>query len=180
MRGGTGPLYLETGPATNPLFKAFFDAAKQAGYPLTEDVNGFQQEGFGKFDRNIKNGRRWSASDAYLHPVLGKRKNLEVICGALATKILFSGKRAIGVEFLKGNSLHRVTAGEVICCGGAINSPQILQLSGIGNPEILKSAGVEVLHDLPGVGQNLQDHLGGIYPICLQKTSKRMAGIEMV
>ena len=159
VRGGDGPLYLETGPATNPLFTAFFKSAKQAGYPLTEDVNGFQQEGFGMFDRNIKNGRRWSASTAYLHPVLGKRKNLEVICDALATKILFSGKRAVGVEVLKGNSLHTITAGEVICCGGAINSPQLLQLSGIGNPEMLKSAGVEVLHDLPGVGQNLQDHL---------------------
>ncbi|MGC4035449.1 MAG: choline dehydrogenase [Chitinophagaceae bacterium] len=158
-RGGDGPLHLETGPATNPLFKAFFTAAKQAGYPLTDDVNGFQQEGFGMFDRNIKNGKRWSASDAYLHPVLGKRKNLEVICGALTTKILFTGKRATGVEFLKGNSLQRVTAGEVICCGGAINSPQLLQLSGIGNPETLKSAGVQVLHDLPGVGENLQDHL---------------------
>ena len=158
-RGGTGPLYLETGPATNPLFNAFFVAAKQAGYPLTDDVNGFQQEGFGKFDRNIKKGRRWSASTAYLHPVLGKRKNLEVICGALATKILFSGKRAVGVEFLKGDRLRRVTAGEVICCGGAFNSPQLLQLSGIGDPEILKSAGVEAIHDLPGVGQNLQDHL---------------------
>jgi len=158
-RGGTGPLHLETGPATNPLFEAFFNSAKQAGYPLTEDVNGFQQEGFGMFDRNIKNGRRWSASRAYLHPVLGKRKNLEVICSALTTKILFSGKRAVGVEFLKGDSLRRVTAGEVICCGGAINTPQILQLSGIGNPEILKSAGVEVVRDLPGVGQNLQDHL---------------------
>jgi len=159
LRGGAGPLHLETGPATNPLFKAFFKAAKQAGYPLTDDVNGFQQEGFGMFDRNIKNGRRWSASKAYLHPVLGKRKNLEVICGALVTKILFSGKRAVGVEFLKGDNLRSVTAGEVICCGGAINSPQILQLSGIGNPEILKSAGVEVVHGLPGVGQNLQDHL---------------------
>jgi choline dehydrogenase len=158
-RGGDGPLHLETGPATNPLFQAFFDSAKQAGYPLTDDVNGFQQEGFGKFDRNIKNGRRWSASDAYLHPVLGKRKNLEVICDALTTKILFSGKRAVGVEFLKGNSLHKVHAGEVICCGGAINSPQVLQLSGIGNPEMLKAAGVEVLHELAGVGQNLQYHL---------------------
>jgi choline dehydrogenase len=159
LRGGAGPLHLETGPATNPLFKAFFAAAKQAGYPLTEDVNGFQQEGFGKFDRNIKNGRRWSASKAYLHPVLGKRKNLEVICDALVTKILFSGKRAVGVAFFKGHNLRRVVAGEVICCGGSINSPQVLQLSGIGDPEILKSAGIEVLHDLPGVGKNLQDHL---------------------
>jgi choline dehydrogenase len=159
FRGGTGPLHLETGPAINPLFKAFFNSAQQAGYPLTEDVNGFQQEGFGKFDRNIKNGRRWSASKAYLHPVLGKRKNLEVICGALVTKILFSGKRAVGVEFLEGNKLQKATAGEVICCGGAINSPQVLQLSGVGDPAILKSASVDVLHELPGVGQNLQDHL---------------------
>lgn len=159
FRGAGGPLHLETGPATNPLFKAFFAAAKQAGYPLTDDVNGFQQEGFGMFDRNIKNGRRWSASTAYLHPVLGKRKNLEVICNALTTKIIFEGKRAVGVEYLQGTNLHKVTAGEVICCGGAINSPQVLQLSGIGDAEHLKSAGVEVIQDLPGVGQNLQDHL---------------------
>src|SRR5262249_14238501 len=153
------PLHLETGPATNPLFNAFFAAAKQAGYPLTDDVNGFQQEGFGMFDRNIKNGRRWSASSAYLHPVLGKRKNLEVICNALVTKIIFSGNRAVGVEFEKGNSIERITAGEIICCGGAINSPQVLQLSGIGDAQQLESAGVNVLHHLPGVGQNLQDHL---------------------
>jgi choline dehydrogenase len=109
LRGGNGPLHLETGPATNPLFKAFFDSAKQAGYPLTEDVNGFQQEGFGKFDRNIKNGRRWSRLGCISASCFGKKKKSEVICGALATKILFSGKRATGVEFLKGNILHRVT-----------------------------------------------------------------------
>lgn len=158
LRGGDGPLHLETGPATNPLFKAFFNAAKQAGYPLTDDVNGKQQEGFGMFDRNIKNGRRWSASSAYLKPVLG-RKNLEIICGAHASKILFSGKRAVGIEYLQGNKVCKVTAGEIICCGGAINTPQLLQLSGIGNADLLKSVGVDVVHHLPGVGQNLQDHL---------------------
>ena len=158
-RGTGGPLHLETGPATNQLFKAFFESAKQAGYPLTEDVNGYQQEGFGLFDRNIKNGRRWSATKAYLDPILGKRKNLEIRCNALTTKILFSGNRATGVEYINGNNVIKVSANEIICCGGSINSPQLLQLSGIGDPESLKKAGVQTIHDLPGVGQNLQDHL---------------------
>ncbi|MFM7329841.1 MAG: choline dehydrogenase, partial [Bacteroidota bacterium] len=157
-RGGDGPLHLETGPCTNPLFGAFFNAAKAAGYPLTDDVNGFQQEGFGMFDRNIRNGSRWSASRAYLHPVLD-RNNLQVTCNALTTKILFEGKRATGVEYRHGGQLHHVSAGEVICCGGAFNSPQLLQLSGIGPADVLTKAGVPVIHDLPGVGQNLQDHL---------------------
>jgi len=157
-RGGEGPLHLETGPCTNPLFGAFFNAAKEAGYPLTDDVNGYQQEGFGMFDRNIRNGERWSASRAYLHPVMD-RKNLTVLCNALTTKILMQGKRATGVEYRRGGQLHHVSAAEVICCGGAFNSPHLLQLSGIGPADVLTSAGVPVIHDLPGVGQNLQDHL---------------------
>lgn len=158
-RSNKGLLHLETGPANNPLFKAFFESARQAGYPLTDDVNGFQQEGFGLFDRNIKKGRRWSASSAYLHPILEERKNLNVLCNAHVTKINFTGKRATGVEYTIGNTLNKVTSSEVICCGGSINTPQILQLSGIGNADHLKSIGVDVVHDLPGVGQNLQDHL---------------------
>lgn len=157
-RGAEGPLHLETGPCTNPLFNAFFNAAKEAGYPLTSDVNGYQQEGFGMFDRNIRNGRRWSATSAYLNPVLD-RKNLTIRCNSLTTKILMDGKRAIGVEYRKGGTIHKVFAGEVICCGGSINSPQLLQVSGIGPAGVLEKAGVSVLHDLPGVGMNLQDHL---------------------
>ena len=157
--GFTGPLMLETATCENPLFNAFFEAAQEAGYPLTDDVNGFRQEGFGRFDRNINRGRRLSASRAYLHPVRKKRPNLHVKCRALTTRILFEGKRAIGVEYLRFGQTHRAYAGEVICCGGAINSPQLLQLSGVGNGSDLKGLGIKVIENLPGVGQNLQDHL---------------------
>ncbi len=159
--GTKGPLILETGPCKNPLFNAFLKSAQQAGYPLTDDVNGYQQEGFGPFDRNIHRGRRISAARAYLHPVLKKRDNLDLICRAMTTRILFDGKKAIGVEFTKGksNTLQTVHSGEVISCGGAINSPQLLQLSGVGNGYELSKLGVDVVHDLPGVGENMQDHL---------------------
>jgi len=157
-RGRSGPLVLERGPARGPLFDAFFAAAKQAGHAATDDVNGSRQEGFGRFDRNIRRGRRWSAARAYLHPVLS-RPNLHVRCRTLTTRILFEGRRAVGVETLRRGRLERVEAGEVICCGGAINSPQLLQQSGIGPASVLQQAGVAVRHDLPGVGENLQDHL---------------------
>jgi choline dehydrogenase len=158
-RGGDGPLVLERGPATNPLFGAFFAAAEQAGYPLTKDVNGFQQEGFAKFDRNIHNGRRLSAARAYLHPVK-KRPNLTVQCLAHVNRVLFEGKRAVGVEYKRfGSSTRMVRGGEIILSGGAINTPQLLQLSGIGNAKELGALGINVVNDLPGVGENLQDHL---------------------
>ncbi|MEE4362842.1 MAG: choline dehydrogenase [Desulfotignum sp.] len=159
--GTKGPLILETGPCKNPLFQAFLESAQQAGYPLTDDVNGYQQEGFGAFDRNIHRGRRLSAARAYLHPVRKQRTNLDLVCRALTTKINFNGKKATGVEFVKGKGSRprTVQAGEVICCGGAINSPQILQLSGVGNADDLSALGVPVVHDLPGVGENMQDHL---------------------
>jgi choline dehydrogenase len=117
-----------------------------------------QQEGFAPFDRNIYRGRRLSAARAYLHPVK-RHRNLEVICRALTTRILFDGKRAVGVEYTTGGKTERVYAKEVICCGGAINSPQLLQLSGIGKAEALQALDIAVLQDLPGVGENLQDHL---------------------
>jgi choline dehydrogenase len=157
-RGGSGPLILERGPATNPLFGAFFEAAQQAGYPLTDDVNGYRQEGFAKFDRNVYRGRRLSAARAYLHPVLD-RPNLTLRTLALVTKVVFDGTRAAGVEYRRGRSTHRVSAAEVILCGGAINSPQLLQLSGVGNPAELGALGVRVVADVPGVGEHLQDHL---------------------
>lgn len=158
-RGGSGPLRLERSPATNPLFSAFFESAEQAGYPLTDDVNGYRQEGFGRFDRNIVKGVRMSAARAYLHPVMG-RPNLTVETFAHATKVRFQGTRAVGVEYLRAGRWHEyVGAGEVVLCGGAINSPQLLQLSGIGSADHLRPLGVEMVHDLPGVGENLQDHL---------------------
>ena len=171
-RGGEGPLKLERGPVTNPLFGAFFEAVQQAGYELTSDVNGYRQEGFAAFDRTIYRGRRLSSARAYLHPAM-KRPNLEVQCRAFVSRVLFEGTRATGVEYTVGgpqrggsgrtglrlSATERVTAGEVILCGGAINSPQLLQLSGVGNADELRRLGIDVVADVPGVGENLQDHL---------------------
>jgi choline dehydrogenase len=179
FRGHSGPLELERGPATNPLFEAFFSAAEQAGYPRTADVNGYQQEGFAKFDRNIRRGRRLSAARAYLHPVM-KRPNLDVVTRAFVSKVLFEGKRAVGVEYQRGRgAAQQVRAGTVVLCGGAINTPQLLQLSGVGNAEELTALGIDVVHDLPGVGENLQDHLE-VYiqyackqPVTMQRYLKR-------
>jgi choline dehydrogenase len=158
FRGTDGPLVLERGPATNPLFGAFFAAVQEAGYALTDDVNGYRQEGFAPFDRNVHRGRRLSAARAYLHPVMG-RPGLTVRTRTLVSRILFEGRRATGVEFRHRGRTERARAGEVILCGGAINSPQLLQLSGVGDAAHLDKAGVEVVADLPGVGENLQDHL---------------------
>ncbi len=160
---------LERGPATGPLFQAFFAAVQQAGYPITDDVNGYRQEGFAAFDRNIHHGRRLSAARAYLHPVM-RRPNLDVTCRAFVTKILFEGQRAVGVEYREGGVLPAAGRGsggparlargaEIILCGGAINTPQLLQLSGVGPAGLLGGLGVHVVADLPGVGENLQDHL---------------------
>lgn len=157
--GFSGPLNLETGPCENPLFQAFFKAVQEAGYPLTKDVNGEQQEGFGPFDRNINRGRRLSAARAYVHPVRKNRGNLQVECRAFTRRILFEGKRAVGVEYEQYGSRYKVYGKEIISCGGAFNSPQLLQVSGVGNAKELESVGVPVVHDLPGVGENLQDHL---------------------
>jgi choline dehydrogenase len=159
LRGHAGPLVLERGPAVNPLFGAFFEAVQQAGYALTDDVNGHRQEGFAAFDRNVHRGRRLSAARAYLHPV-AHRDNLEVRTRAFVTRILFEGTRAVGVEVVHGRGApRRIRAGEVILCGGAINSPQTLQVSGVGNADELRALGVDVVHHLPGVGEHLQDHL---------------------
>ena len=157
-RGHQGPLVLERGPATNPLFEAFLEATEQAGHPRTADVNGYRQEGFAAFDRNVHRGRRLSASQAYLHPVL-KRPNLHLVTRALTTRILFNGDRATGVTYTKGGRHRTVEAGEVICCGGAINSPQLLQLSGVGPAGLLHRHGIDVVADVPAVGANMQDHL---------------------
>ncbi|HET8930559.1 MAG TPA: choline dehydrogenase [Acidimicrobiales bacterium] len=158
-RGGSGPLVLERGPATNPLFGAFLEATRQAGHPPTDDVNGYRQEGFAPFDRNVHRGRRLSASQAYLHPVR-RRPNLQVRTLAHVTGLVLRGNRAVGVDYVRlGGGARRVVAGEVILCGGAINSPQLLQLAGIGPPDVLADAGVRTIVGLDGVGANLQDHL---------------------
>ncbi|MSO94578.1 MAG: choline dehydrogenase [Thermoleophilia bacterium] len=178
FRGGDGPLVLERGPAATPLFQAWSQAGQQAGYPLTDDVNGFRQEGFGLFDRNIHRGRRLTAAHGYLRPAL-RRPNVTVVPRALVTRVVLQGTRAVGVEYLKDGRPHTVGAGEVILSGGAFNTPQLLQLSGIGAPEHLASAGASAHHPLPGVGENLQDHLE-VYvqhlctkPVSMQPALKR-------
>ena len=157
--GHDGPLVLERGPATNPLFSAFFAACKEAGYHLTEDVNGYRQEGFAPFDRNIHKARRLSASQAYLRPIRG-RKNLTVRTRTLVTGVVFEGRRAVAVDIeRRGGGTERIEGGEIILAGGAINSPQLLQLAGVGRAEDLAALGIPVVADLPGVGDHLQDHL---------------------
>jgi len=162
-RGHDGPLILERGPATNPLFTAFFASVQQAGYTLTDDANGYRQEGFARFDRNIHRGRRLSAARAYLHPIMGRRRNLEVRTRAFVTALVFEGSRAVGVDVARGfggrGGTERIRGGEVILAGGAFNSPQSLLLSGVGPADHLRALGIPVVADRPGVGQHLQDHL---------------------
>ncbi len=158
-RGGDGPLHVSTGSLANPLYDAFIEAGFQAGYPLTEDMNGYQQEGFGRMDMTIHNGRRWSTAAAYLRPAL-TRPNLHLEVHALTTRVLFEGNRAVGVEYARGDRAQRARARrEVILSAGAINSPQLLMLSGVGPADDLIRHGIPVVQDLPGVGSNLQDHL---------------------
>lgn len=157
-RGHEGPLYLSRGPATSPLFQALFKSVQEAGFDLTNDVNGYRQEGFAPFDRNIKHGKRWSAARAYLHPNLN-RDNLEVRTRALTTKVLFEGTKATGVEYEHKGQTRRIFANKIVLSAGAINTPQLLQVSGVGPKDLLESHGIKVVKDLPGVGENLQDHL---------------------
>ena len=171
--GGDGPLLTSRLPAlTHPLTKAWIEAGKQAGYPETDDFNGAELEGFGPVDSTIGGNQRASAARCYLHPVLG-RPNLEVITKALASRILVENGRAVGVEYVRNGQVHTVRAErEVILSGGAINSPQLLQLSGIGDGDHLRSLGIKVTHELKGVGQNLQDHLAcGVKQRCTQPIS---------
>jgi len=157
-RGSNGPLHVSRGSMSNPLFAAFMEAGQQAGYPFTADMNGFQQEGFGPMDMTIHRGRRWSAAAAYLRPAM-RRSNLNVLTGALASRIVVEGGRATAVEFRHRGSLRSARAREIILSGGAINSPQLLLLSGIGPADEMPRHGIPVAHDLPGVGHNLQDNL---------------------
>ncbi|KQR45750.1 choline dehydrogenase [Acidovorax sp. Leaf160] len=162
-RGDSGPLHVSTGACRNPLYEAFVAAGQQAGYPYTADMNGHQQEGLGPMDMTVHKGRRWSTAMAYLRPAM-KRPNLSVRTRALVTRIRFEAHdgtpRAAGVEVRNGHHTDFIRARrEVLLCGGAINSPQLLMLSGVGDPDALRALDLPVYSALRGVGQNLQDHL---------------------
>jgi choline dehydrogenase len=162
FHGGSGPLNVTESPLVSPIYKAFIEAGKQAGHPVTEDFNGAQQEGFGPYQRTIFKGERWSASFAYLRPIEGQRPNLTIISTGQVTRVLIENGRAVGAEYVEGKGKEAASVRadkEVIVCAGAVQSPHLLQLSGIGDPAHLKSLGVEVKAASKGVGQNLQDHL---------------------
>ncbi len=183
--GSGGPLAVTTPPMTNPLFHAFLEAAQQAGYAYTRDMNGYRQEGFGPMDQTTLRGQRWSAMRAYLRPAM-QRPNVRVLPRCLVLRVRFEGRRAVGVEYENGGAVRTARARrEVIVSGGAINSPQLLMLSGIGEADALRRLGVPVVADLPGVGSNLQDHIE-IYvqhactqPVSLYPTQKPLAKLAI-
>lgn len=157
-RGASGPVPVRRGQVSSPLHQAFIEAGQQAGHPLSADVNGFQQAGVSFFDKNIASGERWSAARAYLDPWRGQR-NLAIHTEAQACRLIVRSGRACAVDYLQRGQLHRLEARrEIILCAGAFGSPKLLLLSGIGPADELKALGIEVVHDLPGVGRNLQDH----------------------
>ena len=159
--GGEGPLKVTRSADPNPIYKATIEAGRQAGYKVTADFNGFQQEGWGPYQHTISGGERWSAAKGYLHPIL-TRANLTCVTGARTTRLILEDGRCTGVEYADETTRERKTVhanAEVLVCAGAVQSPQILQLSGIGNPDDLEPHGVPVVHTLKGVGANLQDHL---------------------
>ena len=158
-RGDSGVLQTRYGTTRNPLHAAWLAAAVEAGYPATRDVNGRQQEGFGRMDMTVNAGRRSSAANAYLRPAM-RRPNLKVLTHALATRIVFEGRRVVALEYTHRGVVHKVRVDrELLVCGGPINSPQLLKLSGVGPAAELAALGIALVHDLPGVGENLQDHL---------------------
>jgi choline dehydrogenase len=180
-RGGMGKLHTSYGSLSNPLHAAWLAAASEAGYPQSADINGFQQEGFGRMDMTVGGGRRCSAANAYLRPAMN-RPNLKVLTHALATRIRFEGRRVRALEYHHSGAAHRVEIGaELILSGGPINSPQILKLSGVGPAAELRALGIDVVQDLPGVGENLQDHLEFYFqvackqPITLYSSIKPLA-----
>ena len=184
-RGAQGPLATRYGLLKNPLHQAWLDAAQQAGYPATSDINGYQQEGFGRMDMTVGDGVRCSAANAYLRPAM-RRANLRVRTRALVTKILLDGRRATGVAYRLGSTQRTATARrEVILCSGPINSPQLLKLSGIGPGAELQQFGIPVVKDLPGVGENLQDHLEFYFqmactqPITLYSSMNALAKLKI-
>jgi len=171
-RGTDGPMHVTRGTLTNPLYQAFIEAGRQAGYPVTVDYNGHQQEGFGEMEMTVWNGIRWSASNAYLRPAM-KTGRIDLTPRAFARRVVFEGRKAVGVEYERGGKVETVRANrEVIIAASAINSPKLLQLSGIGDAATLKAAGIEPLVDRPGVGANLHDHLEIYFQIaCLEPLS---------
>ena len=187
-RGLDGPMHVKRGRRLNPLYQAFVDAGREAGYPVTPDYNGYQQEGFGPMEMTVYRGFRWSAANAYLRPAI-RRRNVKLVTRAYVHRIILEGKRATGVEYDVGRGTITAKARrEVIVAASSINSPKILQLSGIGAPEVLKAAGLPVNHVLPGVGENLHDHLEiyfqmeSMRPVTLYSSlnlySKAMIGLE--
>ncbi|MBW6523937.1 choline dehydrogenase [Sphingomonas sp. RHCKR47] len=159
LHGHDGPLHVSAGESDSPFHDALIEAGRQAGYPVTDDFNGAEQEGFGRYDLTISNGQRWSAAAAYLRPAMS-RPNLTVITGARITRIVVERGRAVAVEYLRGQERARVEVlGEALLAAGAVQSPHLLQLSGIGDAAALRDVGVTPVHDLPGVGANMQDHL---------------------
>jgi choline dehydrogenase len=184
FHGGEGPLRVSNGRSTNPLFRTFMRAGIEAGFPETKDFNGFQQEGFGPYQLTIHKGERWSAAKGYLTPILG-RKNLTIESHAHVSRILFDGTKVTGVEFIQNKQPVKVTATrEVLLSGGAVNSPQTLLLSGIGDPAILRRFDIPVVADLKGVGRNLQDHLDAsiqyesTQPITLHSQSNPLSAMK--
>lgn len=168
-RGTDGPMHVKRGRRLNPLYQAFVDAGREAGYPVTPDYNGYQQEGFGPMEMTVYKGFRWSAANAYLRPAM-RRRNVKLVTRAYVHRVILDGKRATGVEYEVGGEVVIARARrEVVIAASSINSPKILQLSGIGAPDVLKAAGLPVNHVLPGVGENLHDHL----EIYFQMESKR-------
>ena len=172
--GDSGPLNIKRGRSTSDLMDAFLKATQEAGYPPTEDMNGYQQEGFGPMDRTTLNGVRHSTAQAYLRPV-SERSNLKIFTRSEATRLLLDTDRIVGVQYNRSGELKEVRANkEVVLCGGPINNPKLLMLSGIGPADHLKAAGIHPIHDLAGVGQNLQDHL----EIYLQMECKRPVTLQ--
>jgi choline dehydrogenase len=163
FHGAGGPLKVNWGEnSDHPLYRGVIEAGQQAGHRLSEDFNGPEQEGFGRYQLTINDGERWSAARGYLTPIAGKRANLSIVTGARVHRIVVANGRAVGVEYSlgQGKRVQSAQAGrEVLLCAGAFQSPQILQLSGIGDPEQLKARGITLVHALKGVGENLQDHL---------------------
>ena len=169
FRGDKGPLQVSRGKRDNPLHEAFVKASEEAGYTPTEDYNGYRQEGFGPADMTVWQGSRFSAAKAYLRPAL-KKKNVQLLTGALVDKIIFENQKAVGVQFThQGQTKIIRVKKDIVLSAGSINSPTILQRSGIGNGDHLKRLGIPVLNHLPGVGENLQDHLEVYFQVkCLQ------------
>jgi choline dehydrogenase len=178
-RGSGGKLQTSYGSVSNPLHAAWLAAAGEAGYPRTADVNGYQQEGFGRMDMTVGEGRRCSAANAYLRPAMS-RSNLKVLTHALATRIVFEGRRARALEYRHGGATHRVDINaELILCGGPINSPQLLKLSGVGPAAELRRFGIDVVRDLPGVGENLQDHLEFYFQVACKEPITLYSSINL-